>query len=387
MTVDEPTLLLALGFASLSASGVFFALASFSREIPGVRYWGIGSLGVGLALVIHSPHFITDWRLASLISNIPFSVGLAFMLAGTMQFCRRPQAVKVLWVFSVLAIIVTLTFTFIIAASRWRISILIADQAVIKLWMAMILWRHPDPYSRRAFQIASATSLLEACAALTQGVMVVVSSSQITFASPELPLANLIAWGGAYLNCIVGNAMLFLLVALRLVNELRRIAERDALTDLLNRRGMRLHFDALLQRQKQDLRSIGILLLDIDHFKAINDTYGHDVGDKVLSVMGDVLRRTNFPGATASRWGGEEFCIVVENPTRDSLVYLAEKIRSKFHHATASLEELSTGRTVSIGIASAIANARFDIGNIISVADAQLYQAKRSGRDRIMIAE
>ncbi|HEY9909823.1 MAG TPA: GGDEF domain-containing protein [Thermosynechococcaceae cyanobacterium] len=387
MTVDEPTLLLALGLASLSASGVFFALTSFSKEIPGVRYWGIGSLGVGLALVIHSPHVITDWRLASLFSNIPFSVGLAFMLAGTMQFCRRPLAVKVLWVFSVLAIVVTITFTFIVVASRWRISILIAYQTTIKLWMAMILWRYPDPYSRKAFQIASAASLLEACTALIQGVLVAVSSSQITFASPELPLANLIAWGGAYLNCIVGNAMLFVLLALRLVNELRRVAERDALTDLLNRRGMRLHFDVLLQRQKHDLRSIGIMFLDIDHFKAINDTYGHDVGDKVLRVMGDVLRRTSFPGATACRWGGEEFCIVVENPTRDSLVDFAEKIRRKFHHATASLAELSAGQTVSIGIASAMSNARFDIATIISVADAQLYQAKRSGRDRVAIAE
>src|SRR4051812_44038260 len=97
MTIDEPTLTTLLGLAALTASAMFFALAVFAKQIPGVRYWSLGSLAVGFAMVIDGPRIVSDWRVASMLFNIPFSVGQALILAGTMQFCARPSMVKVLW--------------------------------------------------------------------------------------------------------------------------------------------------------------------------------------------------------------------------------------------------------------------------------------------------
>ncbi len=385
--IDEATLVTVLGLASLTSSGLFLTLAIVARQIPGVRFWAAGCFAVALALIVDGPRMIDDWRLASMCFNIPFCIGQACMLAGTMQFCARPSARRVFWIVSVLAVVLTVWFTFIFPHDRARITSLSGHQVVINIWTAVVLWRHSDAFSRPAFIIASMTALLQAGASFTQGLLVAASSVTLTYASPELPLANIISWVGALLNTLIGNSMLFLLIMLRLVADLKWAAERDVLTGLLNRRGMRLHFDALLGLPQHERGPIAIMLLDIDHFKMVNDTYGHDMGDRVLQVMGDVLLNLNRADTTPSRWGGEEFCVVVQGARRDSIAQLAETIRSRFQHATAALPSLPAGRTVSIGIALTEVGANFDVSRVISVADAQLYRAKLSGRNGISIAD
>lgn len=386
MTVDEPTLMSVLGVAALTASAMFFALAAFARHIPGVRYWALGSLAVGFATILDGPRLISDWQLASMLFNVPFSVGQAFILAGTMQFCARPRATPMLWLLAVLVTVLTGVLTYVIPDSVLRIGSLSLYQAVINLWTAWILWTYPDAFSRRAFRVAAVVALFQSAAALAQGVLIVNSKLAVTYASPELPLANIISWGGAMLNILIGNWMLFLLIMLRLVADLRVAAERDLLTGLLNRRGIRLRIDAILRRAG-GARTMGIMILDIDHFKAINDTHGHDMGDRVLVIMGKVLLAMRMPGATPCRWGGEEFCIVADGLDRDAMLALAGRVRSQFQRDTAALDAGGQGTTVSVGIASAPLDDKFEVSHLISMADAQLYQAKSAGRDRVAIAD
>ena len=387
VVVDEATLTTVLGLASLTASAVFFSLSAFARHIPGVRYWGIGCLAIGAGMTLDGPRLIEDWRIASLVFNIPFSIGHAFILAGTMQFCARPAVKPLLWFFGTLAVCLTLYFTFADADARWRIFLLSATQGVINLWTAVILWRHADLFSRRVYHIASVTAMIQAAAAFVQALLIVSSPVTPSYGAPELPLANIIIWSGALANTLVGNAMLFLLVMARLVAELRTAAERDVLTGLLNRRGLRLHFDGLLARAGAGLRTLGVMILDIDHFKDVNDTYGHDAGDRVLAAMGGVLLTLEAPVLTAARWGGEEFCVVVEGVERGELIALAEQLRAAFQSASAALPELPGGKTVSIGLALAEVEGKFEVSQFISAADAQLYRAKVGGRNRVSIAD
>jgi diguanylate cyclase (GGDEF)-like protein len=386
MTIDEPTLMTVLGLAALTASAMFFALAAFARQIPGVRYWAFGSLAVGFATLLDGPRLIDDWRLASLLFNVPFSVGQALILAGTMQFCGRPAATRVLWYLALVAVLITVGFTFIRPDATWRICSLSAFQAIINLWTAHILWRFPDRFSRRAFHIASVIALVQASAALAQGVLIAFSALSVSYASPEFPIANIISWAGAMINVLVGNWMMFLLVMLRLVGDLKMAAEHDPLTGLLNRRGLRLHIDSVLRRANGGGRTMGVLILDLDHFKSINDTHGHDTGDRVLVVMGQVLLNLGRPNATPCRWGGEEFCIIVEGPTPAALTDLAEGVRTQFKERSGSVSELSAASTVSIGIALAPLDAAFDMSRIIARADTALYRAKEQGRDQVVLA-
>ncbi len=188
-------------------------------------------------------------------------------------------------------------------------------------------------------------------------------------------------------NILVGNWMLLLLVMLRLVAELKLAADLDLLTGLSNRRGFRRHLDGVLARIAKQGGSVGVLLLDIDHFKSVNDRFGHQTGDKVLVVMGQVLTSLKIGGCEASRWGGEEFCVVVENPSPQRLVELASSIRKQFQKESALVVDDGVGRTVSVGIAYSNPDLPVEMARLISDADGQLYRSKQEGRDRVSISE
>lgn len=173
------------------------------------------------------------------------------------------------------------------------------------------------------------------------------------------------------------------------VNEgrLREQSERDPLTGLYNRR----HLNERLPRRLAECRRMGLslslLMIDIDHFKRINDEYGHDAGDEVLRVIAAHLRSTLRAEDAAFRLGGEEFVLLIENlddeASHSQAHACAERIRSEvealqIHHQNQQLPTI----TLSIGIARATANVA-DTTNLLHRADAALYAAKRSGRNRV----
>ena len=380
--VDEPTLMSVLGLASVTASAMFLALSSFAPRMPGVRLWAYGCLTVGLATLVDGPRLVSDWQAASLLFNIPFCTGQALFLAGAMQFCGRPGAMRTLWSLALAAAALTVAFTYLWPDSVLRIGSLSLLQGAINARTAFLLWRHPEKLARAAYCAAGAASMFQAAAALAQGVLVAASGVAITYAAPQLPLANIVSWAGALTNILVGNWTLFLLIMLRLVADLRAMAARDVLTGLLNRRGLRFHLDSVLRRA-DGAGALGVLLLDIDHFKAINDRHGHDAGDRVLAAMGQVLLALGTPGAVPCRWGGEEFCIVMEGPTLPAARAVAEQVRAHFRRASSAAGVPAGGASVSVGIAIMEMGAGFEIAQLIAAADAQLYRAKENGRDQV----
>jgi diguanylate cyclase (GGDEF)-like protein len=176
-------------------------------------------------------------------------------------------------------------------------------------------------------------------------------------------------------NILLGNWMLFLLIMLRLVGELKAMAGNDSLTGLLNRRGLRCHIDSITARDRP-IKMLAVLLLDIDHFKMINDKHGHDTGERVLAMMGDVMRGLCSTHIVPCRWGGEEFCCVVDSFTDNSLIELAEQARKEFFRVTCALPDLPSIATVSIGVAAMEVDGRFEFSKLVRLADYQLYLAK-----------
>ena len=385
MTIDEPTLMTVLGLASLTSSAIFLALALLARQIPGVALWSLGCFAVGFATVIDGPRLITDWRVASLMFNIPYSLGQACMLAGTLQFCGRRHASQTLAALCIVGIALAVGFTYGLPDTVLRIGSLSAYQVAINLWTAWILLRHPDRFSRTAFRVAAVIAVLQAISSFTQGALIVLSSQTFSYAAPELPIANIASWSGALINTLLGNSVLFLLIMLRLVAELRRAADYDVLTGLLNRRGLRQYIDAILERRTPD-QFFAVLMIDVDKFKSVNDTFGHETGDRVLEAMGAVLRDAVVANARACRWGGEEFCVVVHSETRAAAVGLAERIRAGFQAASANVGGLDGICTASVGIGIADPAAPLVVASVFAAADEQLYRAKESGRDRVKIA-
>lgn len=159
----------------------------------------------------------------------------------------------------------------------------------------------------------------------------------------------------------------------------------DPLTGVANRRAFLQDGEALLKRQATDPRPIAVMLLDLDHFKSINDRFGHAIGDRVLEIFADVAGSSMRHVDLFGRLGGEEFAALLRDTTHERALAVAEQIRADFATATRDVQGRPIVATVSIGIVISH-DAVLDLSALLAQADHALYRAKDSGRDRVEIA-
>lgn len=164
---------------------------------------------------------------------------------------------------------------------------------------------------------------------------------------------------------------------------LGQLAKIDALTGLENRRMLDERLPKEVERARRYGRELSLLMMDVDHFKKVNDTHGHDVGDEVLVCLGGVLKGNVREADFAHRYGGEEFVVVAPETGLDAAVELAERLRAAFHRASGGASAAGA-QTLSIGVASlASLPEDADAPALQTAADAALYEAKRAGRDQV----
>ena len=179
---------------------------------------------------------------------------------------------------------------------------------------------------------------------------------------------------------------------IKIVNQFRtieRLSTIDQLTDLPNRRSFENRLTAEWGRAQREQISIGILVIDVDHFKRYNDTFGHLQGDVALQAVARIftqaLKRTSD---FAARWGGEEFVVLLPNTDVDGAFHVAEHLRKCVEDVKVLCKDGSETRmTVSIGVHAAIPSQNDFWDCFISKADEALYRAKAEGRNRVCVAE
>jgi len=164
---------------------------------------------------------------------------------------------------------------------------------------------------------------------------------------------------------------------------LRRMAETDALTGAVNRRAFEDHLDYQLARAARIDRPLSLLMLDLDHFKNVNDVWGHPVGDKVLKAFADICRRNLRDGDVLARMGGEEFALLLPGADGDAACRVGERIRRTLENTRLDAYE-NLKATVSVGCATCQGDGTAK--TLVAAADAALYQAKRSGRNQLVEA-
>jgi diguanylate cyclase (GGDEF)-like protein len=166
--------------------------------------------------------------------------------------------------------------------------------------------------------------------------------------------------------------------------DLHRLTEIDPLTELLNRRGMSDRFDKEVSRYTRQDGSLGLLLLDLDNFKHVNDTHGHSVGDLALCATAKILKSTNRNYDHAGRWGGEEFLLLLPDCTEVDLLSIAERIRLSIQALRIDTGHDTLAFTVSIGAHYSSTPQTMD--SMIHQVDKALYAAKGAGRNCVKLA-
>jgi len=179
-------------------------------------------------------------------------------------------------------------------------------------------------------------------------------------------------------SCRINNTI----EALENIQIVTNHANRDYLTGLYNRR----YFFESMSVYEEEIRESGekyaVAMIDIDHFKTINDTHGHDVGDKIIVSLSEILRTSTNHRDVVARFGGEEFCMVLKNINRYSALDIFERVREKIERFSFSLDKDNFLKfTISIG---AVMHADESLEETINNADMMLYKAKNSGRNQVV---
>ena len=174
------------------------------------------------------------------------------------------------------------------------------------------------------------------------------------------------------------------IAALEQVKRLQDLAYLDTLTGLANRRFLEQTLEARLNEVSRYGWTLGVIMMDIDHFKAINDTYGHKAGDRVLQMVARTLRGATRSYDLVGRWGGEEFLAILTNTSLDDVSAIAERYRALVEQSDVLEENRRLRVTLSLG--ATLANPDLDTASsLVARADELLYRSKNAGRNRVTL--
>jgi diguanylate cyclase (GGDEF)-like protein len=215
------------------------------------------------------------------------------------------------------------------------------------------------------------------------------------------PLSSLVGQGpshgalsSAWLTVVSAEALLFTIsiafVLVAMAKERSELRQRNAacvdpLTGLSNRRGFLQSAEELVYLQIRRGRPVAVFLLDLDHFKSVNDRFGHAMGDRVLQLFAGVASSSLRSSDLIGRLGGEEFAVLLADADRDNAYIVAERVRAAFEAAAHSVDGQQLCATLSVGIAI-IQSARDNLAKLLTQADKALYRAKAAGRNRVELA-
>lgn len=367
------TLLLVHLCVTLLTTALVAASANYADSPPEMRWWAAGnvclSVGVVISLVETLPALLT-----SVAGYGVIAFGMALVVRGLRVHCAAGLSWALIAGIAAVALLVPAYYTFWVPNRGARLIFSGVYFGLLNLWCAAIVGRHGG---WRGNCIAVTGFGVMGLALLLRGV-------QLAF-DPDLSLpSNALMMGVtalviplAQVNISFG---LIVMVMWRYAERLRRLSTLDALTGALNRGGLELQGKRVGLRAQRGGRSLAVVMIDLDHFKAVNDTHGHLVGDEVLRHLAALLKLELRPHDLLARFGGEEFVLVLDDLAMADALRLAERLRLRIEQGVVAVAELSVCVTASLGVACSDRHG-YDLIRLISAGDAALYASKRAGRN------
>jgi len=384
--MDLQTLTVVTFFVSVIMAGTMFALhEAVKRERCLVDWAQAGALhvlasGLGLALTLDIG---LPWALRAL-ANVAYIAGNAMILVGVRRYDGR--RVRLAWPAVLAATIYALNWLPAVQHS-FALRLAIQYPVIVGLSLAVIveIMRSATPEMRLARLALATIHGLYVAQAVARVPLLVAALSGHEFALLDGRVLNALGSLATVLFLLLNNMACALLVARRQELSLRRAALDDPLTGWHNRRALSEHADRLFARARRQGGAFGVVLLDIDHFKRVNDRYGHPTGDAAICHVTRLGRAVFRAQDFLARIGGEEFCAIVECERAADLRLASERLREAVERAPLAHPDGPIPLTISLGYAL-LASSDGSWEHTLGRADAALYEAKHAGRNRVAAA-
>lgn len=375
-SMHSPTLFILAALLMGLMGAVFQAVWRFNRDIPGLKWWtqayAFGFLGcVGFLLRSHAP---------APVSVLLTQGGILLMACLCWQGCRahvgRPlmRWLPVCW-FIGAWLLLALYFTVVQSDLRVRLVMASVGPGVLFLLSAHTMWPR-DSQDHPARRLTAWVFGVHGVVLLLRPVLFHVGSGHIEAVSVAVLVESI----------VVLNMLGFCI--LMLVNEhvnaaLRRLAETDSLTGVFNHRSFLAVLSKAMSVEARLNRHLPVMLVDLDHFKRVNDTWGHQTGDEALRHFVAVANACMRQGDVLGRLGGEEFAVFLPQASGDEAVAVAERLRARVEAHPLPTAHGPIPLSVSVGVAHCRPGERPETA--LGRADHAMYQAKAAGRNRVEV--
>lgn len=383
MVLDTPTVAFVTVLVVCLQGGILTALWLIHRDMRGIGFWAGGALLVALGVM---GSFLLSGSLPTttlVVTNVIIVFGLAVTWWGIDAFFGRRPAYR----FGLVILAVTaIGAAYFVATenSRARIIFLLGLFALMAGLRIYSLLREVTPGTRFS-QFFTSTALG------AQAIYDLVLATAVFSLPPvEKPLAQVPLFGWLFLiPMLLSIVVVFgivLLVNQTIAMRLQESARRDALTGALTRSALEDVATDELARSRRHGLPLSLLLLDIDHFKMVNDQHGHAAGDAALRQFAAAVRRCLRREDVFGRLGGEEFCALLPSTAVAGAAQLAERIRQSVANLAVEAGSHRLSLKVSIGVAS-LGEHGGSWDELVNQADRAMYAAKRAGRNRVIVGD
>ena len=392
-------------FSNLTPSEVAYAMAALTQTVVAVLWWVGGRVrgdtqriaahwaisgafgALSFVLYFASWHFpvVPYGTGLRIVGNVVAVLWLIALQRGVWLFMKRPMGYR-LHALALLLLVPGAWFGLFDANNVLRIVVQTGVQACLGVAIAR------DLYACARANLQMRQPALLALPILVFAAMTAARGLQAAF-TPVQSLSEFTGTSGlnvmtafvCVLLVLPFNCVLLTLVVVRLREDLKRLSHHDGLTGLLNRLALEEQLAAQVQRSRRDGERFCVLMLDVDHFKRINDRYGHAVGDAALKHLADLLVARLRKIDHVARFGGEEFLILLPGLVQADALLVGERLRVSIAQAPLPHASKPIPMTVSVGIAES-GGPLEDISRLLVRADAALYQAKHQGRNQVVTA-
>lgn len=383
--IDLTTILFVNGLTSFAAAWLFvgfWRVTNYLKRSGSLLYWSAAYalLTIGFALLASNMFGLVIPRV-QLIANLTIDAGTALSLVATNRLLGRP--VRDNWPIAVAVLIAIGEAAYALSRPEPDYGVMlilgVAIRAPLTIAAGVALWRHADALHRPPARLAAAFHFAWAVTMAMRTVPVMIETQGITAFELSTVFALVVR---LLLSWVIAICLLWM-IARQLDERLIRYANCDTLTGLSNRRVMWEAGTRRIEAHNRDGAEVSLILLDIDHFKQVNDRWGHPAGDAVLAAVAKRIGESVRSGDLVGRIGGEEFMILLAQTPTVSAMEIAERVRSAIEATPIVLGDGQELRcTISAGC-SRTDQGRTSWEGLIAFADAALYAAKHRGRNRV----